>query len=55
MGLTRLKTNQENVLNPEARRTEYVDLAIRLMNKTEEYEDEMDKLRYLRAIAHMHV
>ena len=55
MGLTRLKTNQENFLNPEARRTKYVDLAVRLMNKTEEYEYEMDKLRYLRAIAHMHV
>ena len=41
------------MLNPEVRRAKYVDLANRLAEKVRNYADEEDKVRYLRAVAHM--
>lgn len=46
---------QARMQNNERMRSEYMQLANRLANKTRQYQEEEDKLSYLRAIAHMQV
>ena len=49
----RLSVQNAEVQNIERPRNKYVSLSHRLAAKVENYEHEQDKLRYLRAIAHM--
>ena len=55
IGIHRLTLNNALVQNRERSRNEYILLANRLADKVRSYWEEADKLRYLRAIAHMQV
>ena len=55
IGIHRLTLQNAQVQNPERSRNVYVVLANRLADKVRSYHEEADKLRYLRAIAHMQV